>query len=58
MKRLLELLIQGILGATFIVFFAYLMLEWAMGCGEAYVDAKGKTHVGECIVTITKKDTN
>ena len=26
-----------------------LLLEWAAGCGESFVDSKGVTHVNECV---------
>jgi hypothetical protein len=47
--RVLVWLAQAALGAVFVVFFAYLLVEWASGCGESYVDSKGKTHVNECL---------
>jgi hypothetical protein len=48
-KRFFVWLIQGLLSAALLIFFVVLFAEWAAGCGESYVDAKGKTHVGECI---------
>jgi hypothetical protein len=53
MKRFFEILIQGIIGAAFVVFFAYLMLEWAVGCGETYTDSRGIKHANECVLTAT-----
>lgn len=47
--RVLVWIIQAIIGVVFLVFFAYMMLEWASGCGEHYVDSKGETHTHECI---------
>ena len=47
--RVLVWLIQAIIGAVFLAFFVYLLLEWASGCGEHYVDANGVTHVQECV---------
>lgn len=49
LKRIAVWLIQGLLGLSFIAFVALMVAEWAAGCGESYVDAKGKTHVGQCI---------
>ena len=49
LKRFAVWLIQGLLSAALLIFFVVLLAEWAAGCGESYVDAKGKTHVGECI---------
>lgn len=48
-KRFFIWLIQGLLSAALLIFFVILLGEWAAGCGESYVDAKGNTHVGECI---------
>jgi succinate dehydrogenase/fumarate reductase cytochrome b subunit len=42
-------LLHGILGVLLLAFFVVMMAEWAAGCGETYVDSKGKTHQNECI---------
>jgi hypothetical protein len=42
-------LLQGILSAALLIFFVVLFAEWMAGCGETYVDSKGKTHQNECI---------
>lgn len=47
--RVLVWLIQAIIGAVFLAFFVYLMIEWASGCGEHYVDANGVSHANECV---------
>ena len=52
--RLAMFLIQGIIGALILAFMLFMVLEWASGCGETYVDSKGATHVGECVITIRK----
>jgi hypothetical protein len=60
-KQLLLWLAQGIIGAAMVLFFAYLLAEWAAGCGETYTDSKGKVHINECIWQSeipTKKGTN
>ena len=31
------------------VFWAVLLVEWAAGCGESYVDAYGVRHQYECV---------
>lgn len=49
LKRFAVWLIQGLLSAALLILFLVLVAEWAAGCGESYVDAKGKTHVGKCI---------
>ena len=58
MKRFIELVAQASISAVFLAFFAYLLVEWAVGCGEHYVDSKGKVHTNECVFTLTKKGTN
>lgn len=42
-------LLQAIIGLVFIGFFVMMLLEWAAGCGETYVDSKGVRHQNECI---------
>jgi hypothetical protein len=41
-KDTLLAIIIGVVGALFIA-------EWAVGCGETYTDAKGKTHQETCV---------
>ena len=48
-KPLVIWLAQGIVSAALILFFAFMFLEWASGCGETYTDSRGKVHIGECI---------
>jgi len=60
-KQFLIWLLQGIIGAAMVLFFVYMFLEWAAGCGETYTDSKGKVHINECIWQSeipTKKGTN
>ena len=33
---------------AFMAFMAIVMVEWASGCGESYVDAAGDTHQHQC----------
>jgi hypothetical protein len=49
MKRLLLWIAQGLAGLVLIAFFCLMLIEWAAGCGESYVDAKGKTHINDCV---------
>lgn len=49
--RVLVWIVQALLGVALIALFAYLLVEWASGCGEHYVDSKGVTHVNECLYT-------
>lgn len=41
--------VQGV--ASLVVFgvLTLLMVEWATGCGESYVDIKGTTYTNECV---------
>ena len=57
-KPLLIWLAQGIVSAIIVLFFAYLLAEWASGCGETYTDSKGVVHINECVFSPTKKGTN
>lgn len=49
LKRFLIWLLQGIIGAVFIFGFLLMVLEWAAGCGEHYIDAEGNSHLHQCI---------
>jgi hypothetical protein len=48
----LEINVSKIINALFFVLFmafmAIVMVEWASGCGESYVDAAGDTHQHQC----------
>ena len=48
-KQFLVWLAHALIGVVFFVLLIVAVSEWAAGCGESYVDAKGKTHVGQCI---------
>ena len=54
-KPLVLWLLQGVIGVALIVSFAFLLVEWASGCGETYVDSKGVRHANECAWTTIKK---
>lgn len=49
LKRLLLWIAQALAGLVLIAFFCLMLIEWMAGCGESYVDAKGKTHINECV---------
>ena len=42
-------ILQGLIGVAFLAFMVVMFAEWMAGCGETYVDSKGKTHQNECI---------
>ena len=48
-KPLVIWLLQGIVSAIIVLFFAYMLAEWASGCGETYTDSKGVVHINECV---------
>lgn len=49
MRGFITWLVQALIGLVLIAFFCLMLIEWAAGCGESYVDAKGKTHINECV---------
>jgi len=46
--NILEVLIAFVFMLITAGLFALLMIEWATGCGETYVDAQGQRHQYEC----------
>lgn len=42
-------LLQGIIGLVMMGFLVLMVMEWAAGCGETYVDSKGVRHQNECL---------
>lgn len=49
LKRLGLWLLHGIIGLVMMGFLVLMVMEWAAGCGETYVDAKGVRHQNECL---------
>lgn len=45
-----RLLIEVVITAAFIALSVVVMVEFLAGCGETYIDAKGKRHANECLV--------
>jgi hypothetical protein len=41
-------LITAFFFVAFLAFMGVVMVEWASGCGETWIDASGTQHVGEC----------
>ena len=33
---------------AFMAFMSIVMVEWASGCGQTWVDAQGMEHIGQC----------
>ena len=42
-------LVKGIISLAVLGVFTLLILEWATGCGESYIDSKGRVHLNECM---------
>ncbi len=51
MKLIMEVIIIGLLTAL----MALLIVEWAIGCGQTYIDAQGVEHIGQCWVLKLKE---
>jgi len=45
----MKFLAEVVFCAVFAAVFAVLLIEWAAGCGESYVDAYGVRHQYECV---------
>ena len=48
-KRVARWLLAVTLVAVTSLLIAILLLEWAAGCKESFVDSKGVTHLNECL---------
>lgn len=48
--------VSALLFAVSIVLVAMLLIEYLVGCGETYVDAKGVRHQHECVFIPQKKE--
>ena len=40
----------------FTLLIAVVVIEWAAGCGESYVDAAGQRHMYECVYLNNHKE--
>jgi hypothetical protein len=49
MKIFAEVVLVPVLAGLLSGLFAVLLIEWAAGCGESYVDAYGVRHQYECV---------
>jgi hypothetical protein len=45
----MRLLAEMLVALTLAVAGAIVFIEWMAGCGETYIDAKGKRHSNECL---------
>jgi hypothetical protein len=49
LKILVMCLLQAVFGMAVMCFCVLVLLEWAAGCGEHYIDAKGQSHQNQCL---------
>ena len=49
MKKLFSYVMQGLLILLFAAMLAVVTLEWLVGCGEYYIDARGNLIQNECV---------
>lgn len=50
MNELMEAVITGLVVLIAGAMLAVVLIEWAAGCGETYVDAYGQRHAYECVI--------
>jgi hypothetical protein len=46
----MKILLEVAAVALFSALLAVILVEWAAGCGETYVDAQGETHQHDCVI--------
>lgn len=49
MKKAIHFLVATLGTILFALFLAVMLVEWAAGCGETYIDSKGVRHAHECV---------
>ena len=49
LKRFAIWVLHGLIGLVMMGFLVLMVFEWAAGCGESYVDAKGVRHQNQCL---------
>jgi hypothetical protein len=49
MKRSVEVILTMLGSLVFSILFAVVLLEWAAGCGESWVQADGSKVQGDCM---------
>ena len=55
MKQLLKNVLTISFGCLIGIVGALLIIEWAVGCGETYIDSKGVTHANDCVFLPIKR---
>lgn len=48
-RKLIEFIVQAVIGLVFVIGGALFLVEWLSGCGETYIDSKGVRHANECL---------
>lgn len=48
-KRAVKWVVKMLLALALGLLMAVFLLEWMVGCGETYVDAKGERHEHQCL---------
>jgi len=51
----MKLIINIIVVAAVCGLFTVALIEWAVGCGEAYIDTEGVAHPYECVIIPTRQ---
>jgi hypothetical protein len=55
LKSIANAMLQLTLYVLILCLFTVTLIEWAVGCGETYIDAKGVTHAYECAIIPTRQ---
>ena len=48
-KGLIRAICTALVAALVALFFASILAEWAVGCGETFTDSRGIKHKNECL---------
>ncbi len=57
-ESLSEKVFATLLFALLGVLLAFVLIEWAAGCGEHYIDANGITHQYQCVIMPNPENRN
>lgn len=49
MKKIKEMVLNFLVIFVFGVLFSVFLVEWAVGCGEYYIDSRGNVIANECV---------
>ena len=48
-KGLIRAICTALVAVFIALFFAIVAVEWAVGCGETFIDSRGIKHENECL---------